>query len=296
MSDEPAIEITTEPGIRRQFGKGRFSFQNTAFKVSASMAVSSCAILVTLVTMVVMSGNPKKDHSDKVSLFLGVEVPQLIQVGNLNIPNTQGRPQSNPKHALSREKNVTRYSGPQVVSRPRNIPIPPGSMVEAVLVSGASDGLVKAQLKEPLIVAGETLLDVGTILMGYGQSGEDRLVIRFRKAVLRDGAVAAVNAMAADSSDKILGLKGSRIGYRSLKLAAGVGLSFGAGLTQGLQNTQGQSGTVVTPPSMKNALLNGAGRATIEEGQQMMNEYRNEKPVIEVAAGTVMIIIFDDNS
>jgi hypothetical protein len=167
-------------------------------------------------------------------------------------------------------------------------------MVEAVLISGASDGPVKAELKEPLVIAGEPILEAGTVLMGTGQSGEDRLTIQFRKAVFSDGTTAKIEAMAADSSDKIPGIKGSHVGYRALKLAAGVGLNFASGLSQGLQSTRGQMGAVVTPPTLKNALLNGSARASLDEGQEMMNEYRGERPVITVGAGTEILVLFSD--
>src|SRR5262249_3901774 len=163
--------------------------------------------------------------------------------------------------------------------------IPPGSMVQAVLISGASDGPVKAELQEPLVVAGESLLEAGTVLMGTGQSGDDRLAIQFRKAVFRDGSTAKIEPVPAGNSDKNPGIKGSRVGYRALKLAAGVGLNFASGLSQGLQSTQGQAGAVVTPPTMKNALLNASARASLDEGQEMMNEYRSERPVLTVSAG-----------
>jgi hypothetical protein len=168
-------------------------------------------------------------------------------------------------------------------------------MVSAVLISGASDGPVKAQLKEPLIIAGETLLEAGTMLVGSGNSGNERLMVRFRKAVFQDGSVANVSAQAADAEDKIAGIKGSRVGYRAVKLAAGIGLNFLGGMSQGLQETQGQSGAVVAPPTMKNALMNGAAKASIEESQDLMNEYRNEKPVIEVGAGTQIYVLFEDS-
>ncbi len=296
MSDEPIVAIVSEPGAKKQFGKGWFSYQNTTAKVSAPMAVGSCVALVTAIVVVIFAGNPKKDRKDNVSKFLGVQVSQVLhQTGTLNISQVEGRPTTSPASRPTAKAAEIHFSGPQLVSRPRNVPIPAGSMVEAVLISGASDGPVKAQLKEPLIVAGETLLEAGTVLMGSGQSGEDRLLIHFRKAVFRDGATSKVEAQAADGSDKIPGIKGSHVGYRALKLAAGVGLNFVGGVSQGLQNTQGQMGALVTPPSMRNAFLNGAGRATLEEGQQMMNEYRNQKPVITVEAGTVIFVLFDDS-
>jgi type IV secretory pathway VirB10-like protein len=249
---------------------------------------------VTVITLV-FTGKPRKDGSDKTSQFLGIQIPQSsTPEGTLNISQVGTSPKASPAPKATSKRVSSNFSGPQVVSRPKNVLIPPGSMVEAVLVSGASDGLVKAELKEPLIVAGETLLGAGTVLMGSGQSGEDRLMIHFRKAVFRDGTFVKVEAQAADSSDKIPGIKGSRVGYRTLKLAAGVGLSFASGLSQGLQDTQGQMGAVVTPPTMKNALLNGAARSSIEEGQEMMNDYRSERPVIAVEAGTPIFILFDD--
>jgi hypothetical protein len=297
MSDEPVVEIVSEPGTKKQFGKGRLSYQSTAAKVSTPVAAGFGVTLVVVVVTVVFMGNPKKDGSDMVSQFLGVTVPQaLSQLGMIYIPpasSDKSAPTPAPKGSV-RGAGI-RFSGPQLVSRPRNVPIPPGSMVEAVLISGASDGPVKAEIREPLIVAGETLLDVGTVLMGSGQSGEDRLTIHFRKAVFRDGTTAKIEAQAADSSDKIPGIKGSHLGYRALKLAAGVGLSFASGLSQGLQDTKGQMGAVVTPPSLKNALLNGAAHSSIEEGQEMMNEYRSEKVVITVGAGTVVLVLFSDN-
>lgn len=295
MSDEPTVQITAEPGVKGQFGRGKFAYQNAGIKVSTPFAVGTAVVLVISISAMVLSGNPKKDEADQASRFLDVEVPQAtVTEWSLKIPavDTTSVVQKVP---VGRTKGIIRLLGPEIVSRPTKISIPPGTMGSAALVSGASDGPVKAQLTQPLMVAGETLLDSGTTLVGTGQSGNERLVIRFSKAVLRSGSVAVIDAQAADNSDKIPGVKGSRVGYRALKLAAGVGLHFAGGLSQGLQDSQEQSGAVVTPPSMKNALLNGAAHASIEEGQQMMNEYRSERPVIEIEAGTQIFVLFSDN-
>jgi hypothetical protein len=168
-------------------------------------------------------------------------------------------------------------------------------MVDAVLVSGASDGLVKAALKEPLIIAGKTLLDSSAVLIGRGQSTDERLMVRFRKAVFPDGTTASVNAEAADADDKILGLKGSRIGYRALRLAAGIGLNFVGGLSEGLQDQTVIQGAAVNKANMKNALLNGAARASITEGQNVMNELHDEKPIIQIEMGRLITVVFSDS-
>ncbi|MGK5085736.1 TrbI/VirB10 family protein [Bdellovibrionota bacterium FG-1] len=297
MNVDPVVEITTEPGLNRQFGRHWRSYQNSPYGISNSLAMASGVALVVTVSVIVFTGNPKKSQSDQTSKFLGIEVPRgQSQAEMLIIPRFDPMTFPSPTaKANAGPRSAVRLFGPQVVSRPRNVQIPPGSMVEAILISGASDGPVKAELKGPLIVGGETLLEVGTVLMGTGQSGDDRLMIHFRKAIFRDGTMAKIEAQAADHSDKIPGIRGSHVGYRALKLAAGVGLSFAGGLSQGLQDTQGQAGAVVAPPSMKNALLNGAAHATLEEGQEMMNDYRNEKPVITVEAGTLVTVLFVDN-
>ena len=49
-----------------------------------------------------------------------------------------------------------------------------------------------------------------------------------------------------------------------------------------------------TPPTMKNALLNGASRASLDEGQEMMNEYRSERSSVTVGAGVVIFVLFSD--
>jgi hypothetical protein len=298
MNEDPKVELTKEPGIKGQFGKGRMSYQAGRSKPRGPVVAGSCVALTLAVSAVVLTGSPKKDPSDQASHFLGVEIPQTVTNTSdmLNIATAPTIDSQVKKPVKSSGGGVpVKFSGPQVVSRPRNILIPPGSMVKAVLISGASDGPVKAEIKEPLMVGGETLLDVGTILMGTGHSGTDRLAIQFKKAVFRDGTTAQIDAEAADGEDKIPGIKGSRIGYRAAKLGAGIGLEFVAGMSQALQDTQGQSGAVVTSPTVKNALLNGVARASIDQGQEIMNEYRNQKPVFEVGAGTIVYVLFSDN-
>ena len=66
------------------------------------------------------------------------------------------------------------YSGAQVVSR-NNGPkkIPPGLLLKAKLVSGASNGPVRAEATDELNLNGETLVPTGAILVGSGHSTED---------------------------------------------------------------------------------------------------------------------------
>lgn len=188
-----------------------------------------------------------------------------------------------------------KLSGPKLIARSKNVQIPPGTLVRAELVTGASNGAVKAVLKDDVRVNGETLIEAGSTVLGRGSSTEDRLFVAFTKVLHKDGDISQVAAEAADSSDKTMGLKGSKVASRAIKLAANVGLKFLSGATQALQETEGQNGATVRKPTMRNALLNGSAEAALEESNQIASEYKNSAPVIEVKAGTEFFLFFADN-
>ena len=123
----------------------------------------------------------------------------------------------------------------KILSFSNNLEIPPGAEVKATLLTGATNGLIKARLTEPLKVDGTSFLDAGTLLMGQGRSTVDRLYVDFKKAVFKDGKSIPISAQAFDGGDSILGLKGSRVGDISLKLAASAGLNFISGVAIGFQ-------------------------------------------------------------
>lgn len=174
--------------------------------------------------------------------------------------------------------------------------IPPGAEVKAELLSGATNGLIKARLIEPLKVAGASLLDAGVLLLGQGRSTEERLFIDFRKAVFRDGKSIAVSAQAYDFSDAILGLKGSRVGDMTLKLAASSGLYFLSGMASGLQTPPYDESGRPRRPSTQDAALNGVSQAAGEQAKAYMEDIKNRPPLIEVKKGTVFIVTFDGGS
>ncbi len=185
---------------------------------------------------------------------------------------------------------------PELISRPRNLKaIPPGAMLSAVLISGASNGVVKAETNEPLIVSGETIIQRGSIILGQGASTEDRLKIKFNQIAFRDGTFGGIDAEACDLSDKIAGLKGSKVGNKALNLAGSLGLNFVGGFSQGLQDSVGVGGVVVKSASLKNALLQGASQTAVEESRHQLEEFKNRVPIIEVSPGQEILILFSSN-
>lgn len=193
--------------------------------------------------------------------------------------------------AGKRSKVSAKFAGPQLVTRPL-MKIPPGTMVKAKLASGASNGPVRAEVAEALTWNGEPLLPAGTILIGTGSSTEDRLNIQFNQMVFPDGSFQTAQASACDASDKIPGLKGSKLGNYALKLGAGIALDFAGGLSEGLQDQESGFGVAYSKPTLKNALLNGAAQASLDQSKQIMSNLQNQTPVIEVPAGTEIYVLF----
>lgn len=171
--------------------------------------------------------------------------------------------------------------------------IPPGAEAKAGLLTGATNGLIKARLLEPLKVDGVSLLDAGVLLLGQGRSTEERLYVDFKKAVFRDGKSVPVSAQAYDISDSILGLRGSRVGDVTLKLAASSGLYFLSGMATGMQTPSYDELGRPRRPSTGDAALNGVAQAAGEDAKTYMEDIKNRPPLIEVKSGTTFIVTFD---
>jgi hypothetical protein len=171
--------------------------------------------------------------------------------------------------------------------------IPPGAEAKAVLLTGATNGLIKARLTEAVKVDGTSLLDAGVLLIGQGRSTEERLYIDFKKAVYRDGKSVNISAQAYDSSDTIVGLKGSRVGDLTLKLAASSGLNFISGMAVGLEEPSYNQNGMPLRPSAGDAALSGVSKAAGDQATSYMNDIKNHPPIIEVQSGTVFTVTFD---
>ena len=190
---------------------------------------------------------------------------------------------------------AVRLSGPKLIPRSVKVKVPPGTIVKAILVTGASNGLTKVKLKEDVTFAGETFLSSGVTLVGSGSSTDDRLFVHFNRAVLEDGSVSTVEAVIADQSDQTVGLKGSFWSTHGSQIAAGAGLNFIAGASMALQDTQGQQGAVVTAPTVRNAILGGTAKAALEESNEAAAKFKNAPPAIQIKPGTEVFVIFVEN-
>lgn len=249
--------------------------------VGVCFAISSLAVLVRGPTQ--MSVRSPIVFNGTVSPVSTIDVPIAGDRSDLErrLKQTTGR-------AVAHH-----YSGLQVVSRPRLGQIPPGTVVKAKLITGASNGIVKAALIESLSVNGDGIADTGTVLVGNGNSTEDRLLVDFSKLVFQDGTVQNIKAQACDKEDQTVGIRGSKVGKYASMLTAGIALNFAGGLAEGLQESQVQNGVVVKRSDLKNAALNGAAKASIDQSKEIVEKWKQQKTVIQVKGGTEICIIFD---
>lgn len=198
----------------------------------------------------------------------------------------------NQSQSRSSKKQVIKYSGPQATARPGGTGIPPGSLIKAKLITGASNGALRAEVTEPFEFQGDMLIEKGSVLLGNGSSTDVRLNITFNRMVLEDGSVQTIRAYAVDSSDQTVGLKGSKLGHTALKFAGSIGLHFVAGIGEGLQEKEVKDGVAVKKADFRNALLNGATRASLELSKETMEALKNREHVIYVKKGTPILILF----
>ena len=240
-----------------------------------------------------------------VGMFFSKSPEQISQTGKgLPAPGMSMNENSEINPKLLTEKDLTNvirrpkvdgsYLGKiKVVSLRSVSEIPIGSEIKAVLVSGATDGIVKARLTAPLLVDGEPILPERAVLFGKGKSGEERLFVEFTKVIFPGGESFSIRAQALDAADKILGLKGALVGTRTKKMAGAIGFGILGGMAEGLQET---NGTYFGPrkPSMRDAALSGASKAALDQSQAYIEEMKKSPNIIQVKVGTNIIAITDE--
>lgn len=219
-------------------------------------------------------------------------VPMSEVAGSINEP-----PVYNEGYSNAEKNHQGKNSKPLIVEKIRSISfsktdkVPTGTEISALLSSGGSNGAVKATLSEPLSVDGETVAERGSVLYGRGNSSEERLYIVFSKLIKKDKTEIKIKAQAFDSKDRIIGLKGSKVGDYAFKIAASSGLFFLGGVAEGLQAPMNTM--MPQRKSMRDSALQGVAQATVEQGREIMNNMNN-KAVIEVKHSTPITVIFDD--
>lgn len=287
MNEVESVKLAKDGGHKERWGLKRYFYRQDGKKMVIERKHALIAVIGTFVvsSFVAITRGPGETEAKAPIEFTGL----TTQVLTVDVP--AARTEDGERRRTN--VGVVRYSGMQVVKRPGYGKIPPGTMARAKLIGGASNGPVSAVLLEPVVVAGDSLVEAGTKLYGMGSAGTDRLNISFRKFIFKDGSVQDVKAVACDGEDKTVGIKGSRTGKYVTGLAAGAGLNFMAGLAEGLQQTEVQGGVAYKKNNMDNALLNGAAKASLEQSKEMIEDWKEQKKIIEVKGGTEICLLFE---
>ena len=219
-------------------------------------------------------------------------IPEMVAYGRETDPIQKAAPASGVQ-----TKGSGKIAGPRLVRRMLNLSVPDGAMAEANLVTGARSGPVKAVLSTELRSRfGELLLPRDTTLIGSAQASGDRLQIRFVKAILPDGDVVKVSADALDGGDKTPGIKGSFVARQGMVLAGSIALNALSGVADGLQENEAVGVGIAKKANTRNALLNGASRASLDQAKELTQDFRESSKSISVASGTKIIVLFGEES
>jgi len=289
MADEnKTVEIKADTGTQSigvsSYFENKGNFDKRHFKVTTFVTIA--LILSVFVTGLfnkrkITGQNSKELPAPNFSHEVPITPPQILNnVTNVNV--------------IGRRNGVSPQGKIKVLSLRGLSEIPIGSEAKAILVSGGTDGMIKAKLTQSLVVDGEPIVPENSILFGKGKSGEERLYVEFSKVIFPTGESYSILAQAFDQSDKIQGLKGSVVGSRSKKMGMAMGLGFLGGMADGLRETSGSSFFMTQKPSVKDAALGGASKAALDQSAAYLEEMKKSPNIIEVKSGSEFLIIIDE--
>ncbi len=293
MSEEIKVKLGKDDGYKRRWGLTKILYRQEGRKISINAKVTAWTLSIFIVAASAYSVlaeffKPAPSESNGPIAFN----EQVSDQNTIQVPRGNSETEK-PKSTKARLKAATSYSGLQVIQRPNFGKIPPGTMIKAKFMTGASNGPLKASLLEALTVNSEEIAPEGSILVGNGSSGDDRLTVQFTKLVFSDGRSQNIQAQACELSDQTVGVKGKKISKYAMLLAAGAGLNFLSGVAEGLQETQVQNGVTTKKSDLKNAALNGASKAALDQSQEVLSELRNKKSIVQVDNGKEFYVLFE---
>jgi len=292
MSEESKVTFVKDDGHTKRWALEKLFYRQDGTKKSLNSKVLAATLGCFMLSGVgyslirEFSQPTPTDTSGPIPFNGQVTTAEKVQIpqGDVETRNPQSKP---------RPRTKVIYSGLQVIERPNFGKIPPGTMTKAKFITGASNGPLKAILMDDLIVNGETIASDGTTLVGVGNSNEERLMVQFTKMVFTDGRYVNVQGQACDLSDQTVGVKGKKLSKYAVMLATGAGLNFLGGLAEGLQQNDIQNGVATKKVDLRNAALNGASKAALEQSNQVLSDLKSSKAVVQVESSKEFYILFE---
>ena len=299
MSENEKVTIGKDDGEKNRWGIKKFLYLREGKKTSLNMKLAAILSVVVVVVGTLYSVfseffKPTPSENAGPISFNGQVATAAAQSQSLKVPTGQGELEKAKPTKTAGGGVRIKLSGPVVVARPNSGHIPSGAQSRAKFITGASNGLITAALIEPLVFNGEELAESGSLLIGQGSSNDERLMVQFSKLVFKGGGHITIQAQGLDLEDQLLGIKGKKISKYLKMMTSGAALNFLGGLSEGLQESQvSPNGTVTKKSDLKNAALNGASKAALEQSQQLLSELKDQKSTVEIESGKEFIILFD---
>ncbi len=292
--NKPEIIIQNENSLPSQWSLRRFFYKREGRKIridNKAVKVVFVFLSICVIAFAMFVDVGKKDRRTKAE---DIRLPALanqevsIKIHPVDIENTKKPDVA--KRVYRYPQNTFAFVGLKKVDRFGDLKIPPGTMIKAQLLSGASNGPVRARMLESIAIQGATLIEKGQILLGQGISSQERLFIKFSKLVFNDGNFIRISAEACDQSDSMPGLFGSNVRGVAMKWVGAASLGVLGGAALGMQNNQNQY--TQQKPSTRDAMLNGVAVASLDQAKEIGRNIENTEPLIEVPAQTEFQVLF----
>jgi hypothetical protein len=289
LNEQAEVKVEKDDGLQKRWAQGIFyRREGNKLKIKSDLLkglfVGSCGVVIIVFLFMPAPKTREKQTTIDTPSSITSYNEEIVLEGYSDIKDNEKKIPKKKQYKIEPLK---------IVSRSLESSVPLGLSASAILLTGGTNGPIKAKLLEDVELNGEIYIKEGFTLWGHGSSTEERLIITFSKYVDSDGKSHKIKANAYDSSDQILGLKGSVIGRTSKKILAGAGLGV-AGALQTMQQAENMGGVAVIKPSLENALLNGASSATLGIAEQELEELKNKQTIIEVPKGTEVVVVFGE--
>jgi hypothetical protein len=178
---------------------------------------------------------------------------------------------------------------------------------QAAALRAPAGKLLFAKLHTRVVVSSESAPVVGLLDGGQGlfsalrvlgkarpSSTPGRLQIEWDRVVTRGGRTIAVHAVALDP-EGALGLTAQVFSNKALAVTGALASSFISGLVASQQSmAPGALGFSETPPTGRNALLQGTAQTAADQSKRLLDEATQEKPVLIVEPGTAVTLYLEE--
>lgn len=294
--EEVKVKIVKDDGSKNRWGIGKFMYKSDGRKNSLNTKILAifvgCLIAISsLYSILSEFYNPTLNIQGDVITFNGT-LQNNPSEGAYAV-SEPGTYKNAPGPHFGNKKISKILLGSQIIQRSNSLKVPPGTMVKAQLITNASNGSVKALLTDPILINGEEVISVPATLIGLASSQDDRLIIRFTKILDKNGVSFPIEALACDESDQTAGIKGKKISRSMWLMTSQVGLSLLSGASQAAQSTNAPTANVELKTQLKNTAISEASKAALDQSQNLLNDFKNQKSIIQVDSGTAFYLLFE---